>query len=150
VYASASATTRTACLRIKPLKAYNPDIEPPNTTQELNAPGLEEKKHSGIGIASFVISLGAALGIFLVFVIAGIMETTTPGGMNEKSASAIIVGFCIIGLLFVNLVAIGLGLGGFMKKGEKKLFAVLGTIFSSVITLGTIILIVIGIMMKNR
>jgi hypothetical protein len=140
----------TACLRIKPLKAYNPDIEQQNTTQELNAPSLEEKKHSGIGIASFIISLGAGLGIFLVFAIAGIMETTTPGGMNEKSASAIIVGFCIIGLLFVNLVALGLGLAGLMKKGKKKLFAILGTIFSSMITLGTIILIVIGIMMKNR
>jgi hypothetical protein len=150
VFASASAVTSTACLRIKPLKAYNPDIELQNTTQELNAPGLEAKKHSGIGIASFVISVGAGLGIFLVFVVAGIMETTTPGGINEKSASAIIVGFCIIGLLFVNLVAIGLGLGGLMKKGKKKIFAVLGTIFSSAITLITIILIVIGIMMKNR
>jgi hypothetical protein len=137
-------------LRIKPLKAYNPDIEPPNPSQELNAPALEAKKHSGIGIASFVISLGAALGIFLVFVIAGIMQSTTPGGMNEKSASAIIVGFAIMGLLFINLVAIGLGLGGLMKKGDKKLFAVLGTVISSGITLGTIILIVIGIMMKNR
>jgi hypothetical protein len=78
------------------------------------------------------------------------METTTPGGMNEKSASAIIVGFSIIGLLFANLVAIGLGLGGLMKKGKKKLFAVLGTVFSSVITLGTIILIAIGLIMKNR
>ncbi|HJX24537.1 MAG TPA: hypothetical protein VJ252_00135 [Chthoniobacterales bacterium] len=140
----------TACLRIKPLKAYNPDIEQQNTTQELDASGSEAKKHSGIGIASFAISLGAGLGIFLVFVIAGIMETTTPGGMNEKSASAIIVGFSIIGLLFANLVAIGLGLGGLMKKGKKKLFAVLGTVFSSVITLGTIVLIAIGLIMKNR
>jgi hypothetical protein len=148
--ASASANTCTACLRNKPLKAYNPDIEPQNINQELNGPGLEAKKHSGIGIASFVISLGAALAIFLVFVIAGIMQSTTPGGMNEKSAGTIIVGFSIVGLLFVNLVAIGLGLGGLVKKGNKKIFAVLGTVISSGVMLITIILIAIGIMMKNR
>ena len=106
-----------------------------------------ELKHSGLGIASFIISIVAALFIFILVVVAGVVETATPGGMDEDSAQAIIIGLFIIGTIFVDLVALGLGIAGLFIKERKKVFAILGTIFSAVTMLGTVALMIIGSML---
>ncbi|WP_028453247.1 hypothetical protein [Chitinilyticum aquatile] len=105
---------------------------------------MEEQKHSGLGIASFVTSVVTAGLIFLMFIIAGVMESTTPGGIDENSPAAIIVGLCILGLLALDLLAVGLGIGGLVQSEHKKLFAALGTAFAGITLLGTILLIIIG------
>lgn len=106
-----------------------------------------EPKHSGLGIASFIMSIFVGLCMFVVFVVAGVLETSTPGGMDENSPVAMIVGLCMFGLLFGCLISIGLGIGGLCQTGRKKIFAVLGITFSAIIILGTIALIIIGLMM---
>lgn len=106
----------------------------------------QAQKHSGIGIASFITSIIVGILMFLLVIVAGVMETSTPGGMDEKSAGAIIVGLGIFGLLFLDLVALGLGIGGLCQKERKKIMAILGTVFSVVILLGTLGLMVIGSM----
>lgn len=103
-----------------------------------------DKKHSGMGIASFVISVVAAVLVFVLLVVAGVMEATTPGGIDEASAGAVIVGLLIIALLGVDLVAIGLGIAALMQGGRKKVFPVLGLVFSCVTVVGTLLLVVIG------
>lgn len=109
---------------------------------------MEELKHSGLGIASFIVSIAAGVCIFFTFVIAGAIEATTPGGMNEESATAIIIGLLLVIFLFATLVSLGLGIGGLVQKERKKIFAILGTIFSATITLGTVALIVLGMAME--
>ena len=39
-----------------------------------------------------MISIFTALGLFIVFIFAGVMEANTIGGLDEESAGAIILG----------------------------------------------------------
>lgn len=105
-------------------------------------------KHSGLGIASFILSIVIAFLIFLLLMVAGIMEATTPGGMDEESAGAMIVGLFTMLFMFIDFVALGLGIAGLFHRERKKIFAILGTIFSGVTFLGTVMLILIGSMME--
>jgi hypothetical protein len=109
---------------------------------------LEQSKqeliNSGMGIASFIISITAGVLIFIMLIVAGAMEASAPGGIDEESALAIILGLFIIALILADLVALGLGIAGLIQKNTKKIFATLGTIFSSVTIVLTIALIIIG------
>lgn len=64
---------------------------------EISAPNERPMKHSGIGIASFAMSLGILIVTFILVVVAGVMEASTPGGINEESPAAIMLGLAIIG-----------------------------------------------------
>ncbi len=105
-----------------------------------------EIKHSGLGIASFITSLVAGLCLLITIVIAGVLEATTPGGMDEDSLAAIAVGLSILAFLCMSLAALGLGIGGLFHKERKKTFAIIGTVFSAVTIIGTTALIVLGLM----
>lgn len=108
---------------------------------------MEAQKHSGLGIASFITSIVSGILVFLLIAVAGVMEASTPGGMDEESAGAVIVGlscFCFSG---ASLVALGLGIAGLMQKERKKLFAILGIVFSAVTILGTIFIVILGLAM---
>jgi hypothetical protein len=106
---------------------------------------MEDQKHSGLGIASFITSIVSGILLFLLIVIAGVMESSTPGGMDEESAGAIMVGLFLFAFLGAALVALGLGIGGLLQKGRKKIFAILGTVFSAVSLVGTIFIMMVGI-----
>ena len=108
---------------------------------------MEQLKHSGLGIASFITAIVSGVFVFLLVVIAGAIEVSTPGGMDEESASAVIIGLLLFALVGALLVAIGLGIAGLVQNGRKKVFAVLGTVFSTAILLGTVFLLIIGIAM---
>ena len=106
-----------------------------------------EQKHSGLGIASFISSVISGILLFLIIVVASVMEASTPGGMDEESPAVIVVGLCVYAFLFVALIALGLGIGGLIQKDRKKLFALLGTVFSACVFLGTLFLVLIGLAM---
>ena len=101
-------------------------------------------KHSGLGISSFVISIITGVLMFVLIVIAGVMEVSTPGGIDENSASAVIVGLFIFALIAVDVVALGLGIAGLTQKDRKQISTVLGLVFSAATIVGTISLSVIG------
>jgi hypothetical protein len=106
--------------------------------------GAMERKHSGMGIASFIISIVAGLSLFAIIVVAGVLEVSTPGGLGEDSIAAGIIGLLIIAMIFVSMVALGLGIAGLVQKNRKKIFALLGTIFSALSCVGTLTILVIG------
>jgi hypothetical protein len=106
-----------------------------------------ERKNSGLGIASFVISILTGLSIFAIIVVAGLLEMSTPGGMGEDSAEAMVVGLLIIAMIFVSMLALGLGIAGLVQKNRKKIFAVLGTIFSALSCVMTVAVVLIGLAM---
>ncbi|KAA2284581.1 hypothetical protein [Arenimonas fontis] len=106
-----------------------------------------ESKHSGLGIAAFVISLVAGIAIFAAIVVAGVMEASRPGGLDENSPEAVLLGLVLIALLFMDVVALGLGIAGLFQRERRKIFAILGTVFSGLTILGTVFLIVLGNMM---
>ena len=108
---------------------------------------MDEHKHSGIGIASFITSIVSGCFLFLTFVIAGVMESSTPGGMDSKSSASAMVGLFLITFLGAALVALGLGISGLLQKDRKKIFSILGTVFSAVLVFATILLVLVGLAM---
>jgi hypothetical protein len=80
---------------------------------------IMEQKQSKLGITSFVIG-----------VIAGI---ATISGIAIGQESLFFVSLCLAS--FASLVASVLGIMGLLQKGQKKLFAILGTTLALVIVI---------------
>lgn len=108
---------------------------------------MEDRKHSGVGIAAFILSTISGMLMFLLVAVAGFMEVSTPGGMDEESVGALLIGLGVIGLIGLSTVSLGLGISGLIQKNRKKLFAVIGTVFSITSILGMVLLILIGLTM---
>ena len=116
---------------------------------QMEQPADTKLKHSGLGVASFSLAMVVLVLTFIIIIIAGVMEASTPGGMDDESTAVIMVGFAIIGMLIANVVAFGLGVGGVFQKERKKLFAILGLTFSMLTFVGTIGLIIVGLSMEG-
>lgn len=114
-----------------------------------NAPPMHvygERKHSGVGIASFVLAIFSSVALFALFVVAGVMEASTPGGINEESPEAVVVGLCLFAFLFLCFFAFVLGIGSLFQGDRKKLFGILGSLFAMMTLLGTVALVILGLM----
>ena len=79
--------------------------------------------------------------------IAGILETTTPGGIDEKSPIAILLGLVMIGVLFVDFMGIIFGVIGLFQRDRKKFFAVFAVLLGSLVILGFLFLLLVGLTM---
>jgi hypothetical protein len=99
-----------------------------------------------MGMLSLAIGLLVGLGEIVLVVIAGIMATKNPGGLNENSPEAIVVGLGILGGLAVDLLGGILALAGLFEQRKSKLFPVLGLIVCSMVILGIGLLMAIGLM----
>lgn len=82
--------------------------------------------------------------MFVLFCVAGFMETTTPGGIDEKSGVAVVLGLVIFAVIAVHLLGMGLAIGGLTQKDRKKVFSILGLVFNVLVIVGTTSLIVLG------
>ena len=103
---------------------------------------MEQQKHSGIGISSFIASIASGVLIFLLVAVAGFMQAS--GSMSRNQGAATAVGLFLFAFLGVALVALGLGIAGLMQKDRKKIFPLLGTIFSSITLVLTLVIMAIG------
>jgi hypothetical protein len=110
-------------------------------------PPADERPHSGLGITSLVIALVVAIGLFVVFAVAGFLHHQ---GRGPRDPATMLVGLMTIALLFVDIVALGLGIGALCQKNRRKLMGVLGVVISGCILLGTIGLMIIGLAMQHR
>jgi hypothetical protein len=99
-----------------------------------------EKKHSALGIASFAASLFAAFGLLAMFIVAGMLSQQ--GGSRENSP---VESFFIAGIA-IEAVALALGIAGVFQKNCKRLFAILGIVFSILTLLGILTIIVLVMM----
>ena len=109
---------------------------------------MERQGHSKLGIASLAISIFTAIGIFILVLIAGVMESSDIGGIDEESAGAIILGLFIFGFSFLDLFALGLGIAGIFQKTRERITAIIGIIISSATLIITISIIGIGLIMS--
>jgi hypothetical protein len=100
---------------------------------------IQITKHSGPGIASFILSLVAFMGyilatVFITVAAANVLESPEElfqeYFMQQGSAIGGILLFFLAALL--NLTALILGIVGLSTKNRKKVFAILGTIFSAI------------------
>ena len=101
--------------------------------------------NSGLGKASFILSIIAGGFMFLIFIIAFVIEESTPGGMDEESGEAVFIGCSFLLLVLANFVALGMGIGGLCQKNRKKTLAILGTCFSGVALLGSTCVMLLGL-----
>ena len=108
---------------------------------------LPEEKHSRLGIASFTLAIIVAVAMLATFVIAGLLHSSHPDGPYPGQA---LVGIVAILLMLVDVVAVGLGIASISQSGVKKVFGILGLIFSALTVLGSIGLILLGLKMTGK
>ena len=79
-----------------------------------------ERKHSGLGMASFSICIIVGIAHLLIFI--------TPLHLDLPDDWGLLF-FCLA-TLFISLIALWLGIRGLKQKDRKKLFAILGIVLS--------------------
>ncbi|NLD44028.1 MAG: hypothetical protein GX657_11105 [Chloroflexi bacterium] len=108
-------------------------------TDHLESAG-SRKRHSGYGIASFVISLVAILTLVLFF--AAGLGVLTAGASSDSTMTAAggmaLFAFSICGAPLVGIVGIALGIMGIRDRDRKRSFAVVGLVLNSLIAVGLI------------
>ena len=98
--------------------------------------------NSGIGVASFIISLIAAASLLVLIVIAAMMAAEAPGGeLDENSPQVVGLGCAMLIGGGLALVGVILGIVGLNQQGRKKVFPALGLIIN-----GGMILLLVGLM----
>jgi hypothetical protein len=105
-----------------------------------------ENKHSGLGIASFILSLIAGLSLFGTLVVTAIVQARNPEASQSFKA---ILGLTFIGLTLFDVLAVALGVAAVFQKQRKKIFGVLGLSFSSLIIIGMTAMIIFGLAMRR-
>ncbi|WP_274364931.1 hypothetical protein [Paenibacillus thermotolerans] len=112
-----------------------------------------KKKHSGLGIASFIMAIVSILGLIGCFTAMAVMlgdTLTAPSAINpEEGLPENIGGLAAASLgmfasVFISFVGAILGIIGLFQKDRAKLFAILGTVFNALITGFFVILLAIG------
>lgn len=120
-------------------------------------------KHSGLGIASFVLAIVSILSfvgitIGIIVWVGNTIDFTTfldannkPTMTEEELIDTItpILGYLVLFPLIFVLLIIGLILGivGLARKGSKKVFAVIGTVLNGLCILLLLLMMLIGIML---
>lgn len=110
-------------------------------------------KHSGPGIASFVIGLVGFLGHLVTFVLMSLVLNNSIellGSSISREELAIHPAFVLGSLVFLvclilNLIGLILGIIGLALKNRRKVFAVIGTILSGLLILFFTVLVLGGI-----
>ncbi len=101
-------------------------------------------KHSGLGMASFVLSLltvAGVIGFYLAVTAAvsrGVVDATNP------PAGLLAAGMVFLISVLVALVGIGLGIAGLIQKDRRRVLAVVGLVLNSLVVLTVAVLIVLG------
>jgi hypothetical protein len=90
-------------------------VEPPGSPASVPA----KKKHSWVGIASFIISILIGIVITLTLLGAGVAEYSSIGGLGDDIY--LMIGFFICGGMAVSLLGFILGVVGLFQKEEKDL-----------------------------
>ncbi len=101
-------------------------------------------KQSGLGIASFVLSIFCGFAVLTIFLVAGYLEMSRPEGIDEKSPEALFVGFAMILALGLTAIAFALGLAALFQRNRRMSLAILGMFFSTMIIAGTVLLMILG------
>ena len=103
----------------------------------------ERIRHTRLGIAAFVISIVVAVVFLLLLLLAGVLAARS--GRKPYPGQSLVGAIAIL-LLAADVVAAGLGIAGICQAHTKRVFAILGTVFSVFTIFGTAGLIVIGLL----
>jgi len=102
---------------------------------KMNSPGgidatsnepIPEKQQSGLGVASFTLSLVSIVATIAVFGYAGYVEINTAGGVAGDETQAMLIGFAIIACIALLLVGMVLGIVGLLQTERRRTLAAIG------------------------
>ncbi|CAM4357067.1 hypothetical protein [Paenibacillus tarimensis] len=104
-------------------------------------------KHSGLGIASFIIGIVSSIGIIaVIFSVAASIgtyllpdNTLAPG--FETDPAVILSSLSILAVLFLSFVGLILGIIGLVIKRRRKVFGIIGVVLNGLLLLGFLFLI---------
>lgn len=102
-------------------------------------------KHSGLGIASFIIGIIQSIASFTAIIISGATYATYSIPTENQEIIFAIIGLVIFVGLFIHLIGIGLGIAGLLQKNRKKVFSILGLIFNISCVMVVILIICLGL-----
>lgn len=114
----------------------------------MHSSAIPTRPHSGLGIASFIISLAAGAALVLLLGIAGVLEAQSSGGIDEESTTAVVLGLILALTALAQVLALGLGIAALVQAGCSKLFGVLGTVFASTGLVGTVLVLLLGALLE--
>ena len=100
-------------------------------------------RHSGLGIASFIIGAIAVVLILLMILVAAAMAGKRPS-RNAEETMEFMAGLFVCTGLVASLVGLGLGLAGVLQADRNRVFAVIGLVLNGLLLLGAAGLILIG------
>lgn len=109
---------------------------------------IPTQPHSGLGIASFIVSLAAGAALVVLVGIAGVLESQ-PGGMDEESAGAVVLGLFLALTAVVQALALGLGIAALVQAERSELSGVLGTVFASSGLIATVLIFLLGALLES-
>lgn len=102
-------------------------------------------KHSGPGIASFVIALVTLVSYAVSFLILGMQASSILSNSNDviadSSEAIMYLGLSVIILAAINVIGAVVGIIGLTLRRRRKVFAIIGTIINAVILLLFMLLI---------
>ncbi len=102
-------------------------------------------RHSGLGIASFVMSLFCGIVMFALIGVATYLAASMQDEFTDESPQAIMVGLGIIGGLGLAVIGLGLGIAGVVQPNRNKLFAILGLIFNFLVLVSVCGIMALGL-----
>ncbi|KWV13563.1 hypothetical protein [Xanthomonas translucens] len=102
--------------------------------------------YSGLGIASFAVSLIAAVLTLVLVGICAALVYSQPDSLDDDSPLAMLVGMAMLIGIVAELAAAALGIGSLFQRDRRKLYGVLGLIFAIATLVGVAALIVFGLM----
>ena len=115
-----------------------PPTNPSSMPLEPNTQATETLRHSGPGIAAFLLSiLGGIIFIIAIVVALGAVQSKNTEILN-------FAGFALFAAWGLEIIAVILSIVGLVQKDRKKIFAILGLIFSVLILLVSAALVIIG------
>ncbi|PYE52590.1 hypothetical protein HUB98_25695 [Paenibacillus barcinonensis] len=112
-------------------------------------------KHSGPGIASFIVGLVGLIGHIITFVLVSLalyssLELLDSSIGREELAfhpAIVLASLAFLACLILNLAGIILGVIGLVLKNRRKVFAIIGTVLNGLLILLFAVLVVAGIYM---
>jgi hypothetical protein len=99
------------------------------------------------GLISFALAILLGPAVLLLFLVAGMIEASSPGTMADDSPGAIAAGLVLLACLGGMLAGAILGFVALGGQGSLKVFALLGAILNTIGLVGSIGLIVVGLLM---
>ena len=101
---------------------------------------------SGLGIASFIIagfSILASVAV-IVSMVTKLRTVTPEHSPGAVYGSVMMMGLAFVGIMFLALVGLILGIVALTQPHQKRLMSILGTVLNALIIVGYIVLMVIG------